>query len=537
LIRWIFLTGLLLAEVIFLTVRFDAGSLADNREWWADLVRQARFLPQLGMGLAMALLVFGGPEWGEELRRLSAKHARAHNPWLFLAGHLIALGGVVQLTRLILEGDISSNSYPGAWVVAWLALGAVALAFWGGAMLPPGLWLALARGGIGPLFLGLCLSIAALEAGWLTLRLWQPLGEGTVWLVYHFLAWIYPNTLSPQPDPTDPENFFVGTSTFHVRMAPHCSGYEGIGLTWVFLLFFLWVYRREVRFPHVLLLFPLGTAFIWLANAARITGLIIIGMHVPKISLAGFHSQAGWLAFDGVALGLLALVRYCRYFAVPSGPSKVAQGSGLAVPYLAPLFVTLAATSIGTTLSAGFDWLYPLRVVAAAVALWLFWRHYPDLRWRRGWAALGLGSGMFLLWLALAKFGGLVPAPSPWSAAVNLPRGYVELWLVFRVLGYVVTTPLVEELAFRGFLIKWLLPPALRETSSGQFTWLSFVGSSVAFGCLHSSSWLAGTLAGAAYALALYRRGRLADAVWAHTTTNALLTVYVLATGDWALWN
>jgi len=37
--------------------------------------------------------------------------------------------------------------------------------------------------------------------------------------------------------------------------------------------------------------------------------------------------------------------------------------------------------------------------------------------------------------------------------------------------------------------------------------------------------------------VALYRRGALADAVVAHSTTNALLSVYVLATRHWFLWN
>jgi membrane protease YdiL (CAAX protease family) len=47
---------------------------------------------------------------------------------------------------------------------------------------------------------------------------------------------------------------------------------------------------------------------------------------------------------------------------------------------------------------------------------------------------------------------------------------------------------------------------------------------------------MAGTLAGMLYALALYRRGSLADAVLAHATTSALIVVYVLTTGSWSLW-
>ena len=42
---------------------------------------------------------------------------------------------------------------------------------------------------------------------------------------------------------------------------------------------------------------------------------------------------------------------------------------------------------------------------------------------------------------------------------------------------------------------------------------------------------------GILYALAMYRRGKLGDAVLAHAVTNALIAVSVLATGDWTMWS
>jgi hypothetical protein len=38
------------------------------------------------------------------------------------------------------------------------------------------------------------------------------------------------------------------------------------------------------------------------------------------------------------------------------------------------------------------------------------------------------------------------------------------------------------------------------------------------------------------YALVMYRRGELADAISAHANTNAILAAYVLWTGSWLLW-
>ena len=74
------------------------------------------------------------------------------------------------------------------------------------------------------------------------------------------------------------------------------------------------------------------------------------------------------------------------------------------------------------------------------------------------------------------------------------------------------------------------------ELPPGLFSWVSLLISSLLFGVMHGS-WLAGTLAGLAYAVAVYRRGNLLDAVLAHATTNALLAGYVLATRAWALWS
>ena len=95
---------------------------------------------------------------------------------------------------------------------------------------------------------------------------------------------------------------------------------------------------------------------------------------------------------------------------------------------------------------------------------------------------------------------------------------------------------MAEELAFRGFLVRRLISTDFTEVAPGQFTWASFAISSILFGALHGR-WLAGTLAGLLYALALYRRRELSDSVVAHATTNTLIAIYVLATGSWSMWS
>ena len=152
-------------------------------------------------------------------------------------------------------------------------------------------------------------------------------------------------------------------------------------------------------------------------------------------------------------------------------------------------------------------------------------------------AAFAVGAAVFIVWLALeprsAAASGHDAVP---TALASLPRGWAIFWLTFRVLGSVIVVPLAEELAFRGYLMRRLIATDFQEVPLGQFSWFSFLVSSVLFGALHQR-WLAGTLAGVFYALCLYRRGRLMDAVLAHAATNALIAACVLIMGKWSLWD
>jgi CAAX prenyl protease-like protein len=142
---------------------------------------------------------------------------------------------------------------------------------------------------------------------------------------------------------------------------------------------------------------------------------------------------------------------------------------------------------------------------------------------------------VFAVWIALV--------PRHDAAATGLMREGLDglgaplaaAWIAVRVLGSVVIVPIIEELAFRGYLLRRLIDANFTEVPCSRFTFVSFAVSSLAFGLMHSAP-LAGTLAGMAYAGAQYRKGRLTDAIAAHAVTNALIAVDVLVNGAWALW-
>jgi len=109
-------------------------------------------------------------------------------------------------------------------------------------------------------------------------------------------------------------------------------------------------------------------------------------------------------------------------------------------------------------------------------------------------------------------------------------------WLLLRIAGAIVTVPIAEELAFRGYVLRRLKSADFESVDLRSFSLIPLVLSSLMFGVLHGQRWIAGTIAGMLYAMVMRRRGSLGDAIVAHATTNALIAALVLSGGSWSLW-
>jgi exosortase E/protease (VPEID-CTERM system) len=375
--------------------------------------------------------------------------------------------------------------------------------------------------------------VGACVAGDASRWLWQPVARVTFRLVEGLLR-MFASGVNADPAATS-----IGTATFHVEIAKECSGFEGAGLMLAFGIVWLCLFRKECRFPQALLLLPAGVAVIYLLNAVRIAALILIGnAGAPEIALGGFHSQAGWIAFNVVALGFSVAARRAPYFTSnprPAGASGESTENPTAA-YLMPFLAILGAGMISGALSGSFEWLYPLRFLAAAGALWAFRRNYSKLDWRVGWLGPAIGAGVFVLWIALDRLTGTNAANAMPQALGGSSAGARLTWIAFRILAATVTVPIAEELAFRGFLLRRMISQDFESVPLTRLSWFAVLASSALFGALHGSLWFAGILAGLGYSFAAIRRGRIGEAIVAHATTNALLAAYVLAFGQSHLW-
>lgn len=218
-----------------------------------------------------------------------------------------------------------------------------------------------------------------------------------------------------------------------------------------------------------------------------------------------------------------------------------------ALPRMLPFVLYLSflvlegVVSMSSPASALFDTrlIYPCKVACVALLLVFFWRCYGELAkfslqlHEVLWSVVA-GIGVFLLWINL-DHGWM----SVGHAAGYDPRnlsGDVDWSLALpRLLGAALVVPVMEELFWRSFVLRWIADPQFIRVSPAHVGLRALLISSVLFGVEHTL-WLAGIVAGLVYGWLYMKIKNLWAPVLAHATTNGMLGVWVLHTGQWSFW-
>ena len=226
-----------------------------------------------------------------------------------------------------------------------------------------------------------------------------------------------------------------------------------------------------------------------------------------------------------------------------------------AFPYshILPFFLYLmflgVAQGLGSLQEAGqawvvhwdLRWLYTIKVTLVAALLWHFRHSYTELKlltalsWQYGLLAIVAGIVVFLFWINLdiswlrLSSGAAGYDPSRANGAIN--------WALAlpRLLGAVLVVPLMEELFWRSFVMRWIDHQDFMAKKPAQISLRALLISAVLFGFGHQL-WFAGIIAGLAYGWLYQRSANLWVPVLAHAVTNGLLGVWVLQTGHWHFW-
>lgn len=183
-----------------------------------------------------------------------------------------------------------------------------------------------------------------------------------------------------------------------------------------------------------------------------------------------------------------------------------------------------------------------MAVIGAVCAV--CWPRELSLRPGRWVASAGLGAAVFVLWIAPdLLFPGYRQSILFSNGIVghlhsSLQAGEVQSWwvLAWRTMRAVVIVPIVEELFWRAWLMRWLINMDFRKVRLGTFAPFAFWMTALLFASEHGPYWDVGLLTGVIYNWWMVRSKSVADCILMHAVTNALLSGYVIATAQWQYW-
>lgn len=232
--------------------------------------------------------------------------------------------------------------------------------------------------------------------------------------------------------------------------------------------------------------------------------------------------------------------------AITPPPSPVETASSTrTVAWVAPFIVFMLWLAIVPALGIPQPWESVARVaVLVAVLATLSRDIVRSLRVRHAVSSALIGLAVFALWIAPDQ---LVPGwRSHWllqndiigrlSTSIPVTDLANPLVLSLRVLRAAVLVPILEELFWRGWLPRWLVNPSWQQVPMGTYTTVAFVGTALLFAAEHGPFWEVGLVCGLIYNAWMWKTKSLGDLVLTHAVTNAALSAYVLATGDYTYW-
>ena len=211
------------------------------------------------------------------------------------------------------------------------------------------------------------------------------------------------------------------------------------------------------------------------------------------------------------------------------------------LPYVLPFALFLLLTGPVQFFPALSPFLYIAKTIIVGVLLW-FWRHEyaadisHGLSFREWLTAFFCGLLALVIWIVpegylfqLDQNSGFDPYALGGSKAAAI--GLIGV----RLIGAAVVVPVMEELFWRSFLMRYLINPNFRSVPVGAFTWFSFMGVAIIFGLEHHRI-VVGIIVGLLYGFLLIRQKKLKGVILAHGVTNLGLGIYVLLTGSWMFW-
>jgi uncharacterized protein len=214
---------------------------------------------------------------------------------------------------------------------------------------------------------------------------------------------------------------------------------------------------------------------------------------------------------------------------------------------LLPFAAYIMMLALSDPLASVFNWMhidhrfsYVIRITAVILLLAYFWRDYIELKLKPATTdfvyASVAGCIVFVIWI--------FPYPA-WLGGGNAIgfNPHVEgggmlsmiFWSSVRLMGAAIVVPVMEELFWRSFIMRWFDRHDFLSLSPERISGYAYLGSAFLFAVEHHL-WLAGLFAGLVYGELYKNYKNLWVPIMAHAVTNGLLGIWVLSTSSWNYW-
>ena len=211
--------------------------------------------------------------------------------------------------------------------------------------------------------------------------------------------------------------------------------------------------------------------------------------------------------------------------------------------YVVPFALFILLTGLEPLFAAHYPAFYAFKIAVVAAALLIFRPTDPPgdkLTIPHALLAAAVGAVMTGIWV-------MIDPVTPHFAFLGHRGGYNPFtqigdvngrsaFLAIRFLGLVAVVPLVEELFYRGFLLRFVTDmDNFRRVPQGVFNGMALAVNIVLFALSHPE-WLAAALFSAAMCGLIWKTKDLRTCILAHAVCNFLLGIYVVHFGAWSYW-
>jgi CAAX prenyl protease-like protein len=213
-------------------------------------------------------------------------------------------------------------------------------------------------------------------------------------------------------------------------------------------------------------------------------------------------------------------------------------------PYVVPFGVFMVLIAVQQYVPLPQTWEFAARCMILTAVLWYFSREVISFQLQRPWMSLALGVAVFFLWIG-PDF--LFPGYRQHWLFTNSITGQVKTALdassqtdpgalFFRVLRAVILVPVIEELFWRAWALRWVARNDFEAMPLGTYTQTSFLIVAVLFAAEHGPFWEVGLACGLIYNWWMGKTKSLGDLILTHAVTNGCLCIYVLTAKKWEYW-